>query len=76
MVRLPPLACPEGGPDRIRFDEIIATSATALSYWALEVAPLHALEFAMSEVGIPGSIKRLLMKVWPELGRRVYIRQV
>ena len=67
------VSCPEGGADRIRFDEIIATSAAALSYWALEVAPLHALEFAMSEVGIPGSIKRLLMKVWPELGRRVHI---
>jgi hypothetical protein len=66
-------ACPDGGPDRIRFDEIIATSAAALSYWALEVAPVHALEFAMSDVGIPGSIKRLLVKVWPELGRRVRI---
>ena len=70
------VACPDGGPDRIRFDEIIATSAAALSYWALEVAPLHALEFAMSDVGIPGSIKRLLTKVWPELGRRVHIGRV
>lgn len=63
----------DGGPDDVRFDEIIATSAEALSYWALEVAPVHAMEFALSEEGIPRSIKRLVSRVWPDLAQRVRI---
>jgi hypothetical protein len=62
-----------GGPDDVRFDEIIATSAEALSYWALEVAPVHAMEFALSEQGIPRSIKGLIARIWPELAKRVRI---
>ena len=61
------------GPDDIRFDEIIATSAEALSYWALEVAPVHAMEFAMSEQGLPRSIRGLVHRVWPELAARIQI---
>lgn len=61
----------EGGPDRVRLDEIIETSAEALSYWSLEVAPLNALELAMSPEGLPRSIRGLLDRIWPDLARNV-----
>ena len=62
-----------GGPDRIRLDEIIETSAEALAYWSLEIAPLNALEFAMSPDGLPRSISGLLNRIWPALSRNVKI---
>jgi hypothetical protein len=63
-----------GGPDRIRFDEIIATSAEAFSYWAIEVAPQHAMKSALSDTGIPRSIRTRLKGLWPELSKQVKIR--
>lgn len=64
-----------GGPDRVRLDEIIETSAEALAYWSLEVAPVNALGFAMSPGGIPRSIAGLLDRIWPALARNVKITQ-
>jgi len=66
-------ASEDGGPDDVRFDQIIATSAEALSYWALEVAPVHAMEFALSSEGLPRSIRGLIGKIWPELSAQIKI---
>jgi hypothetical protein len=62
-----------GGPDRIHFDEIIETSAAALTHWALEVAPANALAAASADSGIAGTIQRRLSLFWPELANRVLL---
>lgn len=66
-------AAEDGGPDDVRFDQIIATSAEALSYWALEVAPVHAMAFALSNDGLPRSIRGLMSRIWPELAAQIKI---
>lgn len=58
---------PSGGPNRVRLSPVIETSAEAIAYWALEVAPTEALAFATTRDGIAASIKRRLATFWPEL---------
>lgn len=64
---------PDGGPDQIRFDTIIGTSAEALTHWALEVAPVNALTAAAAQTGAAGTIQRRLSKIWPDLANRVHL---
>ena len=61
----------DGGPDRVRLEQIIETSAEALTYWSLEVAPANALEYAMTEKGLSRSIRGRLHGIWPDLAQRV-----
>jgi len=63
----------DGGPDGVKFTDIIETSAEAVAYWALEVAPAEALARSTTVDGLAGSIRRRLKEFWPELAKNVRI---
>jgi hypothetical protein len=62
---------PDGGPDCVKFTDIIETSAEAIAYWALSVAPAEALARSTTADGLAGAIRRRLKEFWPELALNV-----
>lgn len=54
-------------PSPIKLSKLIATDVPAMSHWALDVAPLAALENIDSDTGMLSLLARRLKKLWPEL---------
>ncbi len=59
-------AAPET-PSPINVGTVIATSAAAISHYALDVAPAAALENITSAAGMLVLARRRLLRFWPEL---------
>jgi hypothetical protein len=60
-------------PSPINVTKIIATDVPAMSHWALEVAPLAALDNIGGSTGMLGLMARRLKKLWPELAATISI---
>jgi hypothetical protein len=58
-------------PSPLVFSKVIATDAPSMSYYALEQAPIAALENIYSRDGLFGLMLRRVEKVWPELAASV-----
>lgn len=54
-------------PSPIRIETIIATTAAAMSHYALDVAPAEAIKNVASATGMLVSARRRLRRFWPEL---------
>ncbi len=68
-----PDALAEQTPSPIMVTKVIATDVPAMSYWALEVAPLAALDNIGGEFGMLSLMARRLRKFWPELAATIMI---
>jgi hypothetical protein len=68
-----PNADSEESPSPINVSKMIATDIAAMSYWALEVAPMAALANIDSPTGMLSLLGRRLKKLWPELAGTVTI---
>ena len=60
-------------PSPIEVVKIIGTDVPAMSHWALEVAPLAALENIGGDAGMLYLLARRLKKLWPELAATLTI---
>jgi hypothetical protein len=60
-------------PSPIKVTKIIGTDVPAMSHWALEVAPLAALDNIGGELGMLSLMARRLKKFWPELAATITI---
>lgn len=58
-------------PSPINLSKMIATDVTAMTHWALKVAPQAALSNIDSSAGLLALLARRLKKLWPELARTV-----
>lgn len=68
-----PEAASRKTPSPITVSKMIATDIAAMSYWALEVAPMAALANIDSSTGMLSLLARRLKKLWPELVRTITI---
>lgn len=55
-------------PSPLVISKIIATDATSISHYALQVAPAAALENIASATGMLTLLARRISRLWPELG--------
>lgn len=60
-------------PSPINISMVIATDVRAMSHWALEVAPLAALDNIGGTVGMLSLMARRLKKLWPELAGTITV---
>lgn len=60
-------------PSPIKVAKVIATDVPAISHWALEVAPLAALDNIGGDAGLLSLMARRLRKLWPELAATITI---
>jgi hypothetical protein len=68
-----PDATAEQTPSPITVVMVIGTDVPAMSHWALEVAPLAALENIGGEAGMLFLMARRLRRLWPELAHTLTI---
>lgn len=61
-------------PSPITTKAMIGTSAAAVSYWALDVAPEAALSNIDAESGLLAGLSRRLRGFWPELAKTVMVK--
>ena len=60
-------------PSPIKVTKVIATDVPAISHWALEIAPLAALDNIGGDAGLLSLLARRLKKLWPELAATITI---
>ena len=60
-------------PSPIKLVKLIATDVPAMSHWALEVAPIAALDNIGGDGGMLTLMARRLKKLWPELAATITI---
>lgn len=60
-------------PSPVRIDKIIATDASAISYFTLSVAPAAALENIGAANGMLAQLGRRLLPIWPDLAQTIAV---
>jgi hypothetical protein len=68
-----PDAAAVSSPSPIIVSKMIATDVAAMSYWALDVAPMAALANIDSSTGMLSLMARRLKKLWPVLAETVAV---